>query len=359
MNFPPVRSRDVASPSSSTPSVRRSALVASLAAAVVVAALALFVGIDRLAAAFATVPPSTLALLAGLAGAWLLAWGTTLYVVLRALGRAVPLRRAVLLYASVNFANSVAPFAHLGAEPLAALFLSRGADVEYETSLAAVAGVDALNLLPSSGFVLVGVCYFALTTTLDAGVGLAAAIGVVLVAAVPVAGYLAYRRRRSIAARIGSAAVAVATPICRLLPGVAPPTEAGIRAGVEGVVAGLARLSGDRRRVAAGLALSAVGWALLATSLWVAVAAVARPLPVSVPLFVVPLSLLAVVIPLPGGAGGVEAAIALLLVALAGLSPVDAAAGAFLHRGATWALPVLVGGAVTALTGIGRGRTSG
>lgn len=341
----------MASPSS----LRRSALAGFLAAAVAVAALALFVGVDRLAAAFATVPASTLVLLAGIAGAWLLAWGATLYLVLRALGRAVPLRRAVLLYTSVNFANSVAPFAHLGAEPLAALFLSRGADVEYETSLAAVAGVDALNLLPSSGFVVVGVCYFALTTALDPGLGLAATLGVALVATVPVVGYLAYRRRRSIAARFGAAVVAVATPVCRLLPGVDPPTEAGVRAGVEGFFAGLARLSGDRRRVAAGLALSAVGWALLAASLWVSVAAVARPIPISVPLFVVPLSLLAVVIPLPGGAGGVEAAIALLLVSLAGLSPVDAAAGAFLHRGATWALPVLVGGAVTALAGTGAG----
>jgi len=53
----------------------------------------------------------------------------------------------------------VATFGHLGAEPLAALFLSRGTDAEYETSLAAVAGVDALNLFPSAGFVLVGGCY--------------------------------------------------------------------------------------------------------------------------------------------------------------------------------------------------------
>lgn len=329
---------------------RRSAVVGFVVAAVAVAVLALFVGLDRLVATFAAVPPSTLALLVGLAGAWLLAWGIALYVVLRALGAAVSLPRAVLLYTSVNFANSVAPFAHLGAEPLAALFLSRGADVEYETSLAAVAGVDALNLLPSSGFVLVGLYYFALTTTLDASIGLAAALGAVLVAAVPILGYVAYRHRRSIAGRLGAVVVAVATSVCRLLPGVVPPTEEGVGAGVEGFFAGLARISGDRRRVAAGLALSAVGWGLLAASLWVAVAAVGSPVPVSVPLFVVPLSLLAVLIPLPGGAGGVEASIALLLVALAGLSPVTATAGALLHRGATWGLPVLVGGVVTAVT---------
>ncbi|PSQ10618.1 hypothetical protein BRC93_08750 [Halobacteriales archaeon QS_5_70_15] len=106
-----------------------------------------------------------------------------------------------------NFAKGVAPFAHLGAEPLAALFLSRGVDVEYETSLAA--------------------------------------------------------------------------------------------------------------------------------ALWVAVAAVARPVPVPVSLFVVPLSLLAVVTPLPGGAGGVEAALTALLASLAGLPVVDAAAGAPLYRGAS------------------------
>ena len=325
-------------------------MLGSIAAVAVVAALALFVGLDRLVAAFAAVRPPTLALLVGLAAAWLLAWGTTLFVVLRTLGQAVRLPGTVLVYTSVNFANSVAPFAHLGAEPLAALFLSRGADVEYETSLAAVAGVDGLNLLPSGGFVLVGACYFALTRTLDPGVGLAAALAVGLVVAVPVAGYVAYRHRRSVASRLGRVVVPVARRVCRLLPGVAPPTEAGVRADVEGFFAGLARLAGDRRRVAVGLGLSTVGWGLLAAALWVAVAAVARPVPVSVVLFVVPLSLVAVVTPLPGGAGGVEAAIALLLASLTGLSTVDATASAFLYRGVTWALPVLVGGAVTAAT---------
>jgi len=171
------------------------------------------------------------------------------------------------------------------------------------------------------------------------------------VATVPVAGYVAYRHRRAVAARLGTVVVAVAAPVCRLLPGVSPPTAAGVRADVEGFFAGLARLSDDRRRIALGLVLSAAGWGLLATSLWVAVAAVGRPVPVPVALFVVPLSLLAMVLPLPGGAGGVEASIALLLVSLAGLSPVTATAGAFLHRGATWVLPVLVGGVVTAVAG--------
>jgi uncharacterized membrane protein YbhN (UPF0104 family) len=103
---------------------------------------------------------------------------------------------------------------------------------------------------------------------------------------------------------------------------------------------------------------SSSGETSLAAALWVAVAAVARPVPVPVSLFVVPLSLLAVVTPLPGGAGGVEAAITALLASLAGLPVVDAAAGALLCRGATWALPVLVGGVVTAATaGLRSGRT--
>jgi len=75
-------------------------------------------------------------------------------LVLRALGANVALPRAVLLYTSVDFANSVAPFGHLGAEPLAALFLSRATDAEYGTSLAAVAGVE-LFVVPLSMLAIV------------------------------------------------------------------------------------------------------------------------------------------------------------------------------------------------------------
>lgn len=327
----------------------RSVVVGGVSALAVVVALVVFVGVDDLLRRLAAVSPATLLLLAGLAAAWLTCWGVSLYVVLRTLGWHGSLPRAVALYTSVNFANSVVPFGHAGAGPVAALLVTRGADTDYDTSLAAVACVDALNVVPSGVFVLGGVGVLAGTAALDPMVGGAAVLGVILLAVALAAGVAVYRNHRGATESVLAILTWVSDRLARILPGVPPLADRidSLGSHVEGFFESVGRLSSDRAAVAAVLALSTLGWGALTTALWVATDAVGPGISIAVAALTVPLSMLAIVLPLPGGAGGVEAGIVLLLVSAGGLTPAGAAAAALLYRATVWALPVLVGGAVT------------
>jgi len=57
------------------------------------------------------------------------------------------------------------------------------------------------------------------------------------------------------------------------------------------------------------------------------------------------------VTPLPGGLGGLEAAFITLLVPTAGVPASVATAGVLIYRGATYWLPILVGGGVATVLG--------
>jgi uncharacterized membrane protein YbhN (UPF0104 family) len=88
--------------------------------------------------------------------------------------------------------------------------------------------------------------------------------------------------------------------------------------------------------------------------LWLAFRAVGVPIPLSITLFVVPIGAIAGVTPLPGGAGGIESVLVVLLVAapLPGVTKSVALAAVVVFRGAVYWVPVVLGGVVTAAVGV-------
>ena len=331
----------------------RATIVGFCGALVVLAVLFWFVGIGEVLTALVNARTSVLFGIGAVAIAWLSAWGLSLRTVLTALGATITAPTAVFVYAAATFANNVTPFGQAGGEPVSALLISRASRSEYETGLAAIASVDALNFVPSTILALVGVSYFAATITLGRRLEFAAAAVVAIAIALPVCAFLGWRHRYAIEARTIDVLTPVLQALGKLVPRLSPPEAGALEARVEGFFTAVDRVAGDRETLALALGFSTLGWIGLATSLWLSLFALGVSANFAVVLVAIPVGAIAGITPLPGGLGGVEAVLILLLVAF-GIDSATATAAVAIHRGATYVLPTVVGGGTAAALGVNR-----
>ncbi|WP_132059072.1 lysylphosphatidylglycerol synthase transmembrane domain-containing protein [Halorussus amylolyticus] len=327
----------------------RSIAVGFGAAVVVLLALYSVVGLSEVLGALSRADPLAVVAVGLVALAWLVAWSLALRTVLAVVAVEVSVRRAFLLFAGATFANNVTPFGQAGGEPFSALLVSRTTGTEYENGLATVASVDTLNFVPSISFALVGLGYYATQFTVGNRVELAALALVALALAVPFAAYLGWKGRDRLASVVVAVVVPASRALARIVPVVGTPDEASVRRRIEGFFRALERVGGDHHQLALALSFSAVGWFLLSVSLWLSLFALGHTVPFATTLFIVPLGSVASVTPLPGGLGGVEAVLILLIVPITGVDAATAGAAAVIHRGATYWFPVLIGGSATAM----------
>ncbi|WP_435067551.1 lysylphosphatidylglycerol synthase transmembrane domain-containing protein [Haloplanus sp. C73] len=287
---------------------------------------------------------------------WLAAWGFSLRTVLDVLGVSVSIPQAFLVFTGAMFSNNVTPFGQAGGEPITALLISRTTDTEYETGLAAIASVDTLNFVPSITIALIGVAYYVTETTLGTNRRLELALVAVAVLAVGVPSlvYLGWQHRYRIEARV----VGVLTPVIRAVakraPRVPVPTVGGIEHRINGFFRAIERVAANPRGLALALGLSAIGWFFQMLGLWLAFQAIGTPIPLSIALFVVPIGAIAGVTPLPGGAGGIETVLVVLLVAapLPAVTEPIALAAVVVFRGAVYWTPTVLGGLVVTVLGL-------
>lgn len=322
---------------------RRGTLVGFAAALAVLGVLLVVVGVGDLLSSLARADRRVVVLMAVVALAWQLSWGLALRTVLAVLGVDVGVLRAFATFAAATFANNVTPFGQAGGEPVTALFISNSTDAEYETGLAAIASVDALNFVPSIAFALLGFGYYATAFTLGRRLRIAAGVVALLAVGVAAAAYVGWQRRR----RIERGALRIVAPLLRALgsvvPRVSPPGREALRHRVEAFFAAIDRVATDRRELATALSFSALGWLGLMASLWLGLYAVGIVVNPAVVLIAIPVAALSGIAPLPGGLGGVEAILLALLVPIPGVTFGAAAAAVTLHRGATYWLPLVLG----------------
>lgn len=326
-----------------------SAVVVGFAAGgAVLAVLFWLVGTDAVLAALADASPPLVGLVGGLIVAWTVAWAVALRSILAALGVEVPVFDAALVTAGTTFANHVMPFGQASSEPVAAWLLTDVSETEFETGLASIASLDALNFVPSLAFAATGVAYYATATALPDGLGVVATGVIAVAVGLPVLAMTAWRYRLRL--RRGAASL-LAGPIQRLtawLPVETLPAEE-VAARIEEFVAALERVAADRRRVTVALACSATGWACQALALWAALLALGAAVPVYVPLFVVPIGATASVVPTPGGLGGIEAVNTALLVLATDAGEATIAAAVVIHSVGGFLLTTTLGAAAIAV----------
>jgi hypothetical protein len=330
-------------------------LLGFVGTAVVLGVLVFLVGVGDLLAAFALLDPTALALVAAAGLAWLGAWSLALRRVLHTLDVPVSSLDAVLLYASAAFANNVTPFGQAGGEPFSALLISRATDSEYERGLAAIASVDSLNFAPSIALALLGLSYYVARFTVGDRIQFVIAVVLALAIGIPLAGYLLWVNRARVKAMVTRSLTPVVRVVARVLPGVHAPEQTHIRQRISNFYGAIGRVATGGGNLAIAMAYSALGWLFLCVALWLSLWAIGHPVPPAIVFIVVPVGTIASVAPLPGGAGGVEAATVLLLVPTTGVSAATAGAAAIIYRGATYWLPTVLGGLAAAIL---QGRTT-
>lgn len=330
---------------------RRAIAFGFLGAGVLIVALLLLVDVGVVGATLARADPVLVGGVLGLALVWLLAWGGTLRTVLDAMDVGLTVRTSFLVYAAAVFANNVTPFGQAGGEPVTALLVSRVADTRYETGLVAIASVDVLNVISSAAIVFFSVGVYASRFTL--GSSLQAAVGSVLALVIGIVAVfgLTWRYHNALVE-------AVSGPIARTLDRITigpfasrAVTESGVAERMNYFFTNVEVIAVDRERLAIALGLSTLGWLLQAAALVLAFAALGVTLPTVVALFVIPLSNLAGIAPLPGGLGGIEAVFVALLVPTTGIGPAIVTAGVLLFRVVIFWMPIALGG--TAATAFG------
>ena len=276
----------------------------------------------------------------------LAAWGKAWQVVLAVVGIDVDYGHLVVTYLSATFANYITPFGQAGGEPFIAYVLSQDTGASYEDSLASVVIADLLNLLPFFNFAALGLAVLVVRTELPDVVrplafGLAGiAIGI------PALAYVGWNHRDG-----------VERGVLRLL---APLLDRTSRFSVEGVRRRIDRfyeslelIAAEPRELAYALVFSYAGWLFFALPLYVAAITLGLRIEPLLVLFIVPASTIAGFVPTPGGLGGVESALVVLLVALAPLGAGEAFAVATVYRVASYWFALVVGGAAALLV-VGR-----
>lgn len=326
----------------------RTTLAGFLLAAAVIAVLAWLVGVDDVLRTLGEADRAGVALVGALVFGWVVCWGFGMRAALRSYGAAVSPWTGLLLSAGAGFANNVTPFGNAGGEPLTTLLVAERTSVRYERGLAAMAAVDAINIVSSVSFAAVGLAWLAAAGSLDGRLAPTAAIvaGAVVVGGGGAVGL--WRRRRRATARLTDGLTRVVGWLARLVPRLSQPDRAGLARRVEGFVDDLEHIAADRRTLVAVGGYSLAGWLCQLVAFWAAFRAIGAPIPLTAAFVAVPVASVALALPLPGGAGGIESALVGVLVGtpLATVAPSTAVAGVVLFRGFAYWLPTTLGGLV-------------
>jgi uncharacterized protein (TIRG00374 family) len=319
---------------------------------IIFAALFAFVGVDELIATVRTANPQYVALVIGATLTWLFAWSISLHTVLQTLDVHLSYAASFLVFAGAMFSNNVTPFGQAGGEPITAYLISQTADAEYETSLAAIASVDTLNLIPSVTIALIGAGYFTTEVALGSrsDVLFGSLVVVALATTILTIAYAAWRYRYKIENHVVHALAPVIHWAADIVPHLPDIAEAEIKTRIEGFFRAIERVAANPQQLAVALSASTIGWICQMTALWLAFRAIGVELRTAFVLIIVPIATIAGMTPLPGGAGGIETVLVFLLLAapLPHVSEAIAVTAVVIFRGAIYWVPVILGGGVVA-----------
>jgi uncharacterized protein (TIRG00374 family) len=254
---------------------------------------------------------------------------------------------AVLLYVASGFLNAITPFGQAGGDPAAAALFGRALGTDFETGLAAIGSLNALNRVAGIVLGVLGVGYLGSRLTIGGTLRSSVVLVTGLLVVVALGLTVGWRYRH----RLLHALTSVLTPLvrggARLVPGVTPPAREAIERRGYRFVEAIDRLASAPRRLAIVFALSLAGQLAVGATLWIAVAAVGFDASLAVVLLILPLRNVAGAAPTPGGVGSSEALLSVLLVSTTDVGAPIAGAAALLYRASAFWIQSLVGGLVT------------
>lgn len=312
---------------------------ASLAGVAVLAGVLWVLGPRELLAVLRDVDPVLVALAVGASLCWLGCWGVALHQLSRAVGVPVSLPGAVLVGVAGTAITNVTPTG----EPFTAYLLAWKTGDAYEEALASVVALKGVNMVPTAGMAALGFLLVVgrLSGATQRTLGLFV-VGFPLALLALLAG--AWLARAKLTGLAVTHLPGVLVALSRLVPRWTP-SRPDMRQRVRGFCGSFGRIAGEPRRLAAAVVASTLGWLAVAAALHLSLRAVGVSAGVGLPLLAVPIGTTASATVLPGGLGGTEALLAVVLTGASGASDPAIGAAVLLHRGATYWLPILLGGA--------------
>ncbi len=244
-----------------------------------------------------------------------------------------------------TFGKYVLPYGQVTSGVGVAAVVSRYYDSAYEEGLAAVVSADFLNYVPYYTFGTIGVGYLLVTgpSRIDLGAyvrPVAAALAVALFVLL-----VLWHRREGVRSGAIGAVAGLRGTVSRISPRVAAQLRReNVERRFEGFSETLELVSRNRRSGGVALVSAHLAWLGLAGALYATALAIGAPIPFGLAILGVALSKLGFLVPTPGGVGGVEIALASVLVLVAPIGFATATAVAILYRFATYWFTVLVGG---------------
>jgi hypothetical protein len=302
------------------------------------------VGPGEVSRALWRVPPARLGSLLLVGVAPLVFWGIGLQLVFGRLGRPLPIGKSVLLFSASGFCNAITPFGQAGGDPLAAVLFGRAIGADFETGLAAIGSLNAINRIATVFLGLLGVGYLGSTLTAGGSLGRAALVVAGLAIAGTVVLLVCWRYRRRLVGAFAAVLAPIVRGVVRLVPGADPPARESIERRGRRFVGALERIASDPVRLTAVFGLAVAGQLAVASALWVALASFGADASLAVVLLVIPIAKVGAVAPTPGGVGSTEGLLAMLLVSTTGASPPTAGATVMLYRLSAFWLPGVGGG---------------
>lgn len=252
----------------------------------------------------------------------------------------------VRVFLAAQFANGITPLGQLGGEPFIAYVVSRDSGVPYEKSFGAVLAADILNTVQFFTFSLFGILLFLYYYPLDPLVAKILRIILVLIVLAIGVFVLFWKRKGSALQAIGWAGGRVGHLMERAGKRTDGSWDAYFVQKGENFYGVLENLLQKKRTVGVALVLSHASGLLWAVGLYVTILSLGVDAPLSALLFILPISLLTSYLPLPGGLGGIEIMLTLLLAAVTAVPAPTASAAALLFRVFSYWLVLLVGGVI-------------
>ncbi len=260
----------------------------------------------------------------------------------------VTFREGIELFYAVQFANGITPLGQLGGEPFIAYILSRETGTPLDETFGAVLAADILNMAPFFTYSLVGGLIFLVVSPITPLMRTVLTAALLLGVTVIVLLTLFWRYQREGVAIVGRCGAWLEQVIARLgldsRPVLGRINRGYCREKAENFYGILRTVLRQRRRVLQALAVNHASLLLSVVGLYVFLLSLGVNTPLSALSFILPLALLASFLPLPGGLGGIEVALALLLINITGVPASVASGAALLFRLATYWLTLLVGG---------------
>jgi uncharacterized protein (TIRG00374 family) len=276
--------------------------------------------------------------------------GLVLYTVSRGIGLEVGAIETVFLNATVGLAKKLTPFGQASGLPIGGVIVSQWTEETFERGLAAVSMKEVVGFVPSILVFLFGGSYIAFYGRTMSGqvrslIGLftLGVAGFVLIAA------LIYRNPGTARAVLQRLAAALNRGLARI-PRVPKIDEDDVRHRVDGFSEAMQKVTSDIPTVAVACVLRTTATVTQGALLWVTLGGVGVDISLALAVFVIPVSLLAAAVPLPGGTGGIESAQVLLVLGIAGGNEAAIIAAVVVSRGLVFWMPVVIGSFT--LTGI-------